>query len=94
MSASFRVTVPLEMSLLKVFIVQKYWKLYAYLFVLYTIFSLFTFFSISLILLSWFLASSLNAFSGIASLIVIFLVLGFKTSKASACFDLDLICGY
>ena len=39
----------------------------------------------SLILSSLFLASSLNLFSRITSLIVNFWVLGFKTSKASTC---------
>ena len=44
------------------------------------------FFSISFILLSLFLASTVNAFSGIQYLIVNFWVTGFKTSKASTCF--------
>ena len=76
------------MFLPKAFIVRKFLKLYVYSLVPKTTFSLSTVFSISFILLSSFLASSVNVFSGIASLIVSFWVLGFKTSKASTCFFL------
>ena len=49
-----------------------------------------TAFSIYSISLSSFLASPVNVFSGIASFIVNFWTLGFKTSKASTCFFLVL----
>ena len=49
-------------------------------------FSLSIVFSVSLILLNWFLSSLHNVFSGIASLTVNFCVIGFKTSKAPTCF--------
>ena len=52
----------------------------------FSVYGFFYFFN----LLSSFLASSVNVFSGIASLIVNFLVLGIKTSKASTCFFLVL----
>ena len=70
------------MSPPKLFIVRKLLRLYVYSFVLLRNLSL----SISLILLSSLLASSVNVFSGIASLIVNFRLLGFKTSKDSTCF--------
>ena len=50
-------------------------------------------FSISLILLSSFLASSLNVFSGMTSLIVNFWVIGFKVSTCLfRCSSIVLIC--
>ena len=74
------------MSLPKAFIVRKLLKLHVDAFVLRPRLSLSTIFSISLSLFRSFLVSSVNVFSRIASLIVNFWVLGFKTSKASTCF--------
>ena len=74
------------MSLPKVFFVQKMLKIYVYSFILHTKFSLSTVFSVHLILLNSFLASSVNVFFRITSLIVNFWVLGFKNFKASNCF--------
>ena len=58
--------------------------------------SISTLFPISLFLLSSFLASSLNVFSGITSLIVNFWVIDFKTSNASTyffpCSSIGFIC--
>ena len=68
------------------FFIQKNLKLYVYSFILQTKFSLSTVFSVHLILLNSFLASSVNVFSRIASLIVNFWVLGFKNFKTSNCF--------
>ena len=52
----------------------------------YKLIFLSTIFPISLSLFSSFLEYSLDVFSGITSSIVIFWVLGFKTSEASTCF--------
>ena len=89
-SASLKVILQLQMSLPKAFIVRKLLKLHVDAFVLRPRLSLSTIFSISLSLFRSFLVSSVNVFSRIASLIVNFWVLGFKTSKASTCFFLFL----
>ena len=80
LSVSFRVTVSLEISLSKVFIAKKFWKLYVYWFVLQYSFPLSNLFSIFLFY------QLLFAFSGTTSLIANFWILGVKTSKASTCF--------
>ena len=87
-SASFKVILSLQMSPPKVFIVRKFLNcMYTHLFYKQNFLYLPLYFCI---LLSSFLASSVNVFFGIASSIVNLCVLHFETSKASACFFLVL----
>ena len=80
-SAPVKVILPLWMLLPKSFCIRKRLKLYWHSFVLKTKLYLSTIVSISLGV-----ASSVNVFSGIASIIVNFLILGFKTFKVSISF--------